>query len=235
MLVYDTLFGNDDDQQAAAADGRQVRDQRGPAHLHVHAARRAEVPRRLAGHHQGRDRLAQALGARKDGVGQRLFSLRRQAGGGRRQDLPHGAEASPTAWCSSRSARAARSVAVIMREKEALTDPQQQVKEVDRLGPVQVRQGPMGAGQQGGLSQEHRLRAAARQRARRRPSPAPRSRASTASSWSGSPIRRPRCRRWSTARSTSTRTRTSTSCRSWRRRKRRQADEDRQDRHALRA
>ena len=87
-----------------------------------------------------------------------------------------------------------------------------------RLRPLHLRQGPVGAGQQGGLPQEQGLRAAARQRAavvlRRRQD----SRASTASSWSGSPIRRRRCRRWSTARSTSTRTPTSTSCRSWRRR-----------------
>ncbi len=52
------------------------------------------------------------------------------------------------------------SIAAIMREKDALTDPQQQVKEFDRLRSVRLRQGPVGAGQQGGLPQEQGLRAA---------------------------------------------------------------------------
>ena len=87
-----------------AADGRQVRHHRGQARLHLHAARQAQVPRRLARHQQGRDRLARALGQE----GRRrpaAVLVRRQARGGRRQDLPHDAEASPTAWCWSRSAR----------------------------------------------------------------------------------------------------------------------------------
>ena len=46
MLVYDTLFGNDEDGNAEAADGRQLRHQRRPQDLHVHAARRTEIPRR---------------------------------------------------------------------------------------------------------------------------------------------------------------------------------------------
>ena len=46
------------------------------------------------------------------------------------------------------------SVPAIMRAQDAATDPQQQVKEADRLRPVQVRQGPVGTGEQGGLSQE---------------------------------------------------------------------------------
>ena len=41
------------------------------------------------------------------------------------------------------------SIAAIMREKDALTDPQQQVKRIDRFGPLHLRQGPVGAGQQG--------------------------------------------------------------------------------------
>ena len=105
------------------------------------------------------------------------------------------AERSPTAWCWSRSARPARSVAVIMREKEARHRPAAADQGGDRLRPLHVRQGPVGAGQQGGLPQERRLRAApGSEKAvvlRRRQD----SRASTASSSCGSPIRRPPCRR----------------------------------------
>ena len=133
MLVYDTLFGNDDDMQAAAADGRQVRHQRGQAHLHLHAARRAEVPRRLARHHQGRDRLAQALGAR-DGVGQRLFSFvdKLEAVDDKtfRMMLKK-----PYGMVLESLGKTGTSVAVIMREQDAPTDPQQQIKEAIGSGP----------------------------------------------------------------------------------------------------
>ena len=53
---------------------------------------------------------------------------------------------------------------------------------IDRLGPLHLRQGPVGAGQQGGVPQEQGLRAAHRQRAAVVLRRQPRSPASTASS-----------------------------------------------------
>ena len=107
------------------------------------------------------------------------------------------------------------SIAAIMREKEAQTDPQQQVKESIGSGPFIFAKDQWVPGSKAVYlkNKDYVPRAASR----RRPSPAARSPASTASSWSGSPIRRRRCRRWSTARSTSTRTPPSTSCRCSRR------------------
>ena len=52
------------------------------------------------------------------------------------------------------------SIAAIMREKEALTDPQQQIKESIGSGPFIFAKDAVGAGQQDGLPQEQGLRAA---------------------------------------------------------------------------
>ena len=49
------------------------------------------------------------------------------------------------------------SVAVIMRAQDAADRPAAAGEGGDRLRPLQVRQGPVGAGQQGGLSEERRL------------------------------------------------------------------------------
>ena len=57
-------------------------------------------------------------------------------------------------------AKPSSNVPFIMPERIAKTDAFDQHHRADRLGPVQVRQGGMGAGQQGRLREEHRLRAA---------------------------------------------------------------------------
>ena len=149
--------------EAAAADGRQVRDQPRPADLHLHPARRAEVPRRLAGHDQGRHRLDQALG-RQGRRRPAADGLRHRPRRGRRQDLQDGA------------ARALRHGAGIARQDRQL-DRRHHAREgcadrpaaagqgIDRLRPLHLRQGAVGARQQGGVPQEQGLRAAARQRA----------------------------------------------------------------------
>ena len=131
---------------------------------------------------------------KKDGVGQRLFSFvdKLEAVDDKTFRMmlkkPYGMVLESLGKTNS-------SVAVIMRAQDAATDPQQQVKEAIGSGPFKFAKDAVGAGQQGGLPQERRLRAAARQREGRRASPAPSSRASTASSSCGSPIRRPPCRR----------------------------------------
>ena len=145
-----------------AADGRQGRHHRGQARLYLHAARQAEIPRRLARHQQRRDRLARPLGQE----GRRrpaALLLRRQGRGGRRQDLPHDAQ------------EALRHGAGVARQDQLLGGrhharpgcghrPAAAGEGGDRLGSLQVRQGPVGAGQQGRLSQERRLCVAAQQR-----------------------------------------------------------------------
>ena len=216
MLVYDTLFGNDDDMQRPAADGRQVRRSARTSSTYTFTLRDglkfhdgspvttkdviASLKRWGA---QGRRRPAPVL-------------LRRQARGGRRQDLPHDAE------------EALRHGAGVARQDRHL-GRRHHAREGGAHRPAAAGQGGRSARARSSSPRTSGCRAARRSisrtpttcrgpaASRRRPSPAPSSRASTASSWCGSPIRRPRCRRSSTARSTSTRTPTSTSCRSWRR------------------
>ena len=210
MLVYDTLFGNDDDMQPKPqmVDKYDISDDK--LDLYLHAARQPQIPRRLAGHDQGRDRLARALG--REG-------RRRAAGCSRSSTSSRPSTTRP----SADPQEALRDGAGVARQDQHLgrrrsCAPRSRYRSATadqgggRLGPVQVRQGPVGAGQQGGLPQERRLRAAARQRNGAELRRLQVRRESTASSSSGSPTRRRRCRRSSTARSTSTRTRTSTSC-----------------------
>ena len=61
---------------------------------------------------------------------------------------------------SKRSAKPSSNVPFIMPERIAKTDAFEEHHRADRLRPVQVREGGVGAGQQGGLREEHRLRAA---------------------------------------------------------------------------
>ena len=103
-------------------------------------------------------------------------------------------------------------VPFMMPERLAKTDAYQQITGGDRLRPVQVRQGGMGARQQGGIRQERRLRAA--QGAAELCRPAARWSRSTASSGSTSPIPRRRRRRSTPARPTGTSSRRPTSSRS---------------------
>ena len=57
-------------------------------------------------------------------------------------------------------AKTGSSVPFVMREKEAMVDPFQQITEVVGSGPFAVQARRMGAGQQDGLREVHRLRAA---------------------------------------------------------------------------
>src|SRR5262245_48095407 len=73
-----------------AADGRQVRGEQGPAHVHDDPARRARLARRQAGHRRGLRGLDQALGGQ--GLdGPEDDGLRQGAPGRQPEDLPGGA------------------------------------------------------------------------------------------------------------------------------------------------
>ena len=86
------------------------------------------------------------------------------------------------------------SIAAIMREKEALTDPQQQVKESIGSGPFMFAKDQWVPGSKAVYlkNKDYVPRPATSRRRRFAGAKIP---ASTASSWSGSPIRRRRCRR----------------------------------------
>ena len=89
----------------------------------------------------------------------RRWPRRRSLEGGRRQDLhPEAQEAVPAGARSAREAVVERAVhhAGTHREDRRSTN----ITERDRLRSLQVRQGRMGAGQQGRLREEHRLCAA---------------------------------------------------------------------------
>ena len=89
MLVYDTLFGNDEDREAAAADGRQVRRSARTGSTYDFTLRDGlKFHDGIAGHDQGRDRLAASAGRRAGRRRPAPVLLHRQARGGRRQDLP---------------------------------------------------------------------------------------------------------------------------------------------------
>ena len=190
-LVYDTLFGNDADQkpQPQMVGKYEI----SPDRLTYTFTLRDGLKFHDGSPVTTKDVIAslKRWGA-KDGVGQRLMGYVVKMEAVDDKTFTHGAE------------RALRHGAGIARQERQL-DRRHHAREgcahrsaaagqgVDRLRPLHLRQGPVGAGQQGGLSQEQGLRAA--HASRRRPSPAARFPASTASSWSGSPIRRRRCRR----------------------------------------
>ena len=87
-----------------AADGRQVDDLRRQAHLDLHPARRARVPRRHAGHRRGRRALAQALG-RARCAGPAPVDQGRRGEGARSQDLPDPCSRRRPASCCRRWAK----------------------------------------------------------------------------------------------------------------------------------
>ena len=107
MLVYDTLFGNDDKLNPQP---QMV----GKYEVSADKLTYTFTLRDGLKFHDGspvttKDVIASLKRwAARDNVGQRLFSFVGTPGSGRRQDLPHGAEASRTAWCSRRWARPAR-------------------------------------------------------------------------------------------------------------------------------
>ena len=158
-MVYDTLFAMDEKFQVQPQMVDKCETERRRAHLHLHAARRAQVPRRPAG----------ALG--------RLHRLDRALGQARRA-RPEARRSRPTSWTAvddktftlklkkpfpltlEALGKPSSNVPFIMPERIAKTDPFENIDDADRLGSVQVREGRVGARQQGGLRQEHRLRAA---------------------------------------------------------------------------
>ena len=84
------------------------------------------------------------------------------------------------------------SIAAIMRETDALTDPSSRSRKRRLRAPSSS---PRTNGCRAARRSTQEPDYVGRATSRRRPSPAARCRASTASSWSGSPIRRPRWRR----------------------------------------
>jgi peptide/nickel transport system substrate-binding protein len=149
MLVYDTLFGNDDDQtpQLQMVGKYEISDDRLTYTFTLRDA---------LNFHDGspvtsKDVIASLKRwAARDNVGQRLFSFvdRLEAVDARtfRMIL-----SKPYGMVLESLGKNGTSVAVIMREQEALTDPQQQIKEVIGFWTVQVRQRRMGSRQQDGL------------------------------------------------------------------------------------
>ena len=134
MLVYDTLFGNDDGMQPKPqmVDTYDITEDK----LIYTFTLRDKLKFHDGSPVTTKDVIASLKRwGKKDGVGQPPVLVRRQARGHRRQDLPHDAEASPTAWCWSRSARPTRRSPSSCATRMRLTDPQQQVKEAIGSGP----------------------------------------------------------------------------------------------------
>ena len=187
-------------RQAAdqAADAGRLEGERRQAHLHLHPARRAEIPRRPAGDGRGLRGLAQSLGTEgRDGA--EADVLRQGAEGGRRQDLH--ADAQGALRPGAGVARQALLAGAVHHAQARRRDARQRADQRHhRLGPVRLPQGPVAAGRKDDLRQVQGLQAARRTAigAGRRQGRA----SSTASSGSTSPTRRPSSTRWPTARST---------------------------------
>ena len=149
------------------ADGRQMGGLERQPDLHLHAARRAEVPRRPAGALGRLHRLDRPLGqARRARPETRRID--RSVDRGQRQDLP--AEAEEAVPAHARSAGQAVVERAVHHARARGEDRSvQEHRRRDRFGPVQDGQGGMGSGQQGGVREEQRLRAAQGSRRRGRP------------------------------------------------------------------
>ena len=156
-----------------AADGGQVGGHQGRADLHVHAARRAQVPRRPAG--EARPTASPRSSAGRSATRSARSSPKRPTSWtrGERQDLPAQAQEAVPARRSTRSPSRRPTCRSSCRSASPRPMPFKNIDDAIGSGPVQVRQGRVGAGQQGRLRQEHRLRAA--QGSRRRGPPAARS------------------------------------------------------------
>ena len=150
--------------RSPAADGREVDFERRQAHLHLHAARGPEVPRRSGGALGGLHRFDRALGEARCA---RPAACRtdREVDGRRRQNLHADAEA---AVCAH--ARCARQ-AVLQRALHH-AGARRQDRRVragqgnHRLGSLQVRERGMGARQQGGVTSRTPTTCRARSRLR---------------------------------------------------------------------
>ena len=162
-LVYDTLFGNDANQkpQPQMVGKYEI----SPDRLTYTFTLRDGLKFHDGSPVTTKDVIAslKRWGA-KDGVGQRLMGYVTELDAVDDKTFTHGA------------ARALRHGAGIARQERQL-DRRHHAREgsahrpaaagqgIDRLRSLHLRQGPVGAGQQGGLPQEQGLRAAARQRA----------------------------------------------------------------------
>ena len=191
-LVYDTLFGNDADQkpQPQMVGKYEI----SPDRLTYTFTLRDGLKFHDGSPVTTKDVIAslKRWGA-KDGVGQRLlgYVTKMEAVDDKTFTM---VLREPYGMVLESLGKSGSSIAAIMREKEALTDPQQQVKESIGSGPFVFAKDQWVPGSKAVYlkNKDYVPRPAT---SRRRPSPAPRSRASTASSWCGSPIRRRRCRR----------------------------------------
>ena len=133
-MIYDTLFGLDANFNAAAADGRQMGRLGRQAHLHVRAARRAQVLRRRGGDGGGLRRLGAALGGPR---------RRRPAPSCRRvKDTPVVDDktfsivlSEPYGLVIEGLSTISTSLCYMMRKKDAETDPNQQIRETVGSGP----------------------------------------------------------------------------------------------------
>ena len=159
-LVYDTLFGNDADQkpQPQMVGKYEI----SPDRLTYSFTLRDGLKFHDGSPVTTKDVIAslKRWGA-KDGVGQRLMGYVTEMKAVDDKTFTMVLR-EPYGMVLESLGKSGSSIAAIMREKDALTDPQQQVKESVGSGPYRLRQGPVGAGQQGGLSQEQGLRAAHR-------------------------------------------------------------------------
>ena len=119
-MVYDTLFAIDAKFQVQPQMVDKWERQRGQAHLHLHAARRPEVPRRPAGALGRLHRLDRALGqARRARPEARRDD--RDVDRGQRQDLPPEAEEAVPATLDALG-KPSSNVPFIMPERIAKTD-----------------------------------------------------------------------------------------------------------------
>ena len=142
-----------------AADGRQVDDLRRQAHLDLHPARRAGIPRRHAGHGRGRRALAQALGGARS-PGADAVDQGRRGQGARSQDLPDPAQGADR----HHAAGAGQAVGQRLHHAQARRRdrPLQADRGLHRLRPVHLREGRVEARRQDGLRQEPQVQAARR-------------------------------------------------------------------------
>ena len=210
-MIYDTLFGTDENAQDQAADGRELDRERRPPAVDLQAAQGPGVPRRQAGHRRGRDRLAAALGqARRDGRGADARSSQRMDSPAPDTFRIFLGEA--CGFVLEALGKPSSNVPFIMPKRVAETDAVQADRGAHRLRALHLQARRVQARRQGGVPEEREVRAA--QRAAVGHAPAASTSMSTASSGtSRCATRRRRSTRCRTARSTSSRRSASTTTR----------------------
>ena len=101
-MIYDTLFATDAKFQVQPQMVDKCESQQGQAHLHVHAARRTQVPRRPAGALGRLHRLDRTLGASATRWARSWRKSTEVVDGGQRQDLHAEAQEAVSARRSKR-------------------------------------------------------------------------------------------------------------------------------------